>query len=85
MKKGCGLGQPYVAAQYLGVHRQPTDLSVGGHPKKRAYDFSRGFQLDFLPLPSGRGKKKEAALPQHYLSPNQIKPNYIFRKTSSSR
>lgn len=22
--------------------------------------------------------KKEAALPQHYLSPNQIKPNYNF-------
>jgi hypothetical protein len=24
------------------------------------------------------GTKKEAALPQHYLSPNQIKPNYNF-------
>ena len=22
-------------------------------------------------------KKKEVALPQHYLSPNQIKPNYL--------
>ena len=40
--------------------------------------------VGFLPQPSGRGKKKEAALPQHYLSPNQIKPNYIFRKTSSN-
>jgi hypothetical protein len=26
----------------------------------------------------GMGQKKEAALPQHYLSPNQIKPNYNF-------
>ncbi len=25
-----------------------------------------------------RGKKNEAVPPQHYLSPNQIKPNYSF-------
>ncbi|MDX2069435.1 MAG: hypothetical protein SFV55_13495 [Haliscomenobacter sp.] len=60
------------------------DLSVGGHPKKELMTLVVGFVVGFLPQPSGRGKKKEAALPQHYLSPNQIKPNYIFRKTSSS-
>jgi len=37
----------------------------------------------FCPHLQVGAKKKEAALPQHYLSPNQIKPNYIFRKTSS--
>jgi len=26
----------------------------------------------------GYMQKKEAALPQHYLSPNQIKPNYLL-------
>jgi hypothetical protein len=25
------------------THSQPTDLSVGGHPKKPTHDFSRGF------------------------------------------
>ena len=58
MNKGCGLGQPYMAAQYLGVHRQPMDLSVGGHPKKRAHDFSRGFQLDFCPYLQVGAKKR---------------------------
>jgi len=35
-----------------------------------------GFSKFFTRL-RNNGKKKEAALLQHYLSPNQIKPNYL--------
>jgi|GEM_PF-2867955 len=31
-----------------------------------------------------QGKKNEAVPPQHYLSPNQIKPNYSFVKLLSA-
>lgn len=31
------------------------------------------------------GQKKEAALLQHYLSPNQIKPNYLSSINQSIR
>ena len=79
------VGVSVVAFHSLKELRQPTDLSVGGHPKKEPMTLVVGSSVvGFLPQPSGRGKKKEAALPQHYLSPNQIKPNYIFRKTSSN-
>jgi hypothetical protein len=31
-----------------------------------------------------QGKKNEAVPPQHYLSPNQIKPNYSFANLLSA-
>ena len=49
--------------------RQPTDLSVGGHPKKEpmtlVVGFIVGFIMGFLPVPSGRDKKKEAETFSH--------------------
>jgi hypothetical protein len=46
------LGQPYVAAQYPQELRQPTDLSVGGHPTAPPHEFIRGCFHGFI-----RGKK----------------------------
>jgi len=39
--------------------------------KTRDYSLKIQKNLEYL-------QKKEAALPQHYLSPNQIKPNYLL-------
>ncbi len=84
MKKGCGCESVNVwvcwpsipPRNYANPRIYPWEAAIKCQPMTLV--------VGFLPLPSGRGKKKEAALPQHYLSPNQIKPNYIFRKTSSN-
>ena len=78
-ENGGELGYAGVGSSALRILRQPKASALGGHPSSPTHEFIRGF----LCLRS-RYKKKEAALPQHYLSPNQIKPNYIFRKSSSS-